>query len=176
MVNKKNPLNPINFRPQDLTSYEGYLISSKMSADLSALLNAASAVGKPISLYSTFRSYDNQVVAYNHWVRVNGSQEAADRVSARPGYSEHQTGFAVDFSYGSCSLQCFTNSEQYIWLKNNAHKYGFIERYPEGFESITGYNAESWHWRYIGIENATNMLNLGIKTLEQLWDMPGGGY
>ncbi len=175
-VNKKNPLNPIDFKPQDLVSYDGYLISSKIFNNLSALLNSARAANKPLNLYSTFRSYSNQVVVYNHWVRVNGSQEAADLVSARPRYSEHQTGFAIDFSYGSCSLDCFTGTEQYAWLKDNAHKFGFIERYPEGFETITGYSAESWHWRYIGVQAATDMVNRGVKTLEQLWGVPGGGY
>lgn len=176
LVNKKNPLNPIDFKPHDLVGYDGYLVSSKIFNDLSALLNTALAANKPLNLYSTFRSYSNQVVVYNHWVRVNGSQEAADLVSARPGYSEHQTGFAIDFSYGSCSLDCFTGTEQYVWLKDNAHKFGFIERYPEGFETITGYSAESWHWRYIGVQAATEMVNRGIRTLEQLWGVPGGGY
>lgn len=176
IVNKKHPLNPIDFVPPDLTGYNSYLLSGKMLADLKALLFASVVANTPVDLYSTYRSYNNQIVAYNHWVQVNGSTSAADRVSARPGYSEHQTGFAIDFSFGNCYLDCFNDSPQYHWMQKNAAAYGFIERYPPGFESITGYSPESWHWRYVGPEIAKDMQAKNIKTLEQLWNIQGGDY
>lgn len=176
VINKKNCFNPINFVPSDLVSYGGYLVSNKIYANLVAMLSAATTAGKPLNLTSTYRSYNNQVTTYNHWVAVNGGTAAADKVSARPGYSEHQTGFAVDFAANSAVLSDFTGTAQYAWMKNNAYKYGFIQRYVSGYESITGYSAESWHWRYVGKTVATDMKNKGIKTLEQYWDIEGGDY
>lgn len=176
IVNKKNRINPIIFVPPDLTSYNGYLLSAKLLYDLQSLLSASAENGTPIGLTSAYRSYSNQVTTYNYWTSVNGGTSAADKISARPGYSEHQTGFAIDFSYGTCYLDCFNGSPHYAWLTKNAAKYGFIERYPAGYESVTGYSPESWHWRYVGPKTAMAMEMTGIKTLEQLWDIVGGDY
>lgn len=176
VINKKRCFNPINFVPGDLVSYNGYVISAKIRPHLIEMLNAAAAAGLPIGLTSAYRSYSNQVTTYNNWVRVNGSYAAADTVSARPGYSEHQTGLAVDFSAGGCSLDCFSGTAQYNWLVANGATYGFIQRYPAGLEAVTGYSAETWHWRYVGQASALEMKVKGIKTLEQLWSLPGGGY
>ncbi len=176
VINKKRCFNPIYFVPPDLTSYNGFVVSAKILPDMTAMLGAAAAAGVPLSLTSSYRSYANQVQTYNHWVSVNGSTAAADTVSARPGYSEHQTGLAIDLSAGGCSLECFRGSSQYQWMLANAATYGFIERYPAGHETITGYSPEAWHWRYIGPVAAQTMKSSGIKTLEQLWNIPGGGY
>lgn len=176
VINKKRCFNPIDFVPGDLTSYNGYAVSAKIVPDMTRMFNAAAAAGVPLSLTSAYRSYSNQVVTYNNWVRVNGSTAAADTVSARPGYSEHQTGFAFDLSAGGCSLECFGGSAQYRWLVENAANYGFIQRYIAGYESITGYSAETWHWRYVGTATAQAMKANGTKTLEQLWGLPGGSY
>lgn len=176
VVNKKRCFNPIDFVPSDLTSFNGFVVSAKIVPDLTAMFAAANAAGTPLSLTSSYRSYSNQVATYNNWVRVNGSTAAADTVSARPGYSEHQTGLAVDFSAGGCSLECFGGSAQYAWMQTNAATYGFIERYPAGLESVTGYSPETWHWRYVGAVTAQSMKAKGVKTLEQLWGLPGGGY
>ena len=102
----------------------------------------------------------------------------ADTYSARPGYSEHQTGFAVDVANatGTCSLDCFGTTSQYAWLQQHAADYGFIQRYYAGFEAITGYKAEEWHYRYVGVAIAKDMQQRGIKTLEQYWGVPGGTY
>lgn len=141
------------------------------------MFTAAATAGVPLSLTSSYRSYDNQVATYNHWVHVNGSYAAADTVSARPGYSEHQTGLAVDLMRpDGCSLECFAKTAQYAWMKDNAHKYGFIERYQVGQEAITGYSPEAWHWRYVGPAAATDMKTKGVKTLEQYWNVEGGSY
>lgn len=176
VINKKRCFNPIDFTPTDLASYNGFIVSAKIIPDMTTMFHAAAAAGVPLSLTSSYRSYGNQVTTYNHWVQTNGSQAAADTVSARPGYSEHQTGFAFDVSAGSCSLECFRGTKQYEWMIANAHNYGFIERYPVGLESVTGYGAEAWHWRYVGKATATQMKASGVKTLEQLWGIPGGGY
>ncbi len=176
VVNKKNCFNPVNFVPSDLVSYGGYLVSNKIYTNLVGMINAAAAAGKPLGLSSSYRSYSNQVATYNNWVAVNGSTAAADKVSARPGYSEHQTGFAIDVSTSGAVLGDFASTAQYTWMKSHAHKYGFIQRYKAGYESITGYSAEAWHWRYVGKTVATDMKNKGIHTLEQYWNIEGGGY
>jgi D-alanyl-D-alanine carboxypeptidase len=176
VINKKHCFNPIDFVPGDLTSYGGYIVSAKIVPDLTAMFNAAAAAGVPLSMTSSYRSYANQVATYNNWVKVNGSTAAADTVSARPGYSEHQTGLAMDLSAGGCSLECFRGSAQYAWMQANAATYGFIERYPAGLESVTGYSPEAWHYRYVGPATALSMKSSGIKTLEQLWGISGGGY
>lgn len=176
VINKKRCFNPIDFTPSDLSSYNGFVVSAKIIPDMTAMFNAAAAAGAPLSLTSAYRSYSNQVSTYNYWVAANGSTASADTVSARPGYSEHQTGFAVDFSAGGCSLECFRGSAQYTWMQANAATYGFIERYPQGLESITGYSPEAWHWRYVGPSTAQQMKSSNVKTLEQLWDIPGGSY
>ncbi len=176
VINKKRCFNPINFVPSDLVSVQGYMVSAKIQPDLVAMLQAAAAAGLPLGMTSSYRSYNNQVETYNHWVQTNGSTAAADTVSARPGYSEHQTGFAVDLDAGGCSLECFRGSATYQWMLVHAVEFGFIERYPAGLESVTGYSPEAWHWRYVGKATAQEMKTRGIKTLEQLWNLPGGGY
>jgi D-alanyl-D-alanine carboxypeptidase len=181
VINKKHCFNPVNYVPADRVSvYGGFVVSSKIVPNLTAMFDAAQAAGLLIGLTSSYRSYTDQVATYNNWVRVNGSTDAADTVSARPGYSEHQTGFAVDLDATingkECSLDCFTGSEEYQWMLNNAAAYGFIERYPPGMTSVTGYSPEAWHWRYVGPAVAQEMKSKGIKTLEQLWNISGGGY
>ena len=177
IANKKHCFNPINNVPGDLVSYHGYLVSSKMEPHIDAMFVAAKTAGVPMNLSSTYRSYNDQVNVYNSWVAVNGSTAAADTVSARPGYSEHQTGFAMDLEVNSsCVLECFGKSTQYAWLQSHAADYGFVQRYQSGYENITGYSAEAWHWRYVGSIVAKDMKSKGIHTLEQYWSISGGDY
>lgn len=143
---------------------------------MATMMNAAALAGTPFDMSSAYRSYANQVATYNNWVAVNGSQAAADTVSARPGYSEHQTGLAADLKVGGCALECFGSTSQYQWLKQHAADYGFIERYPQGLTSITGYSPESWHWRYVGTNIAQDMKAKSIQTLEQYFGISGGDY
>lgn len=175
VVNKQHCLVPLNFTPSLVTVY-GATISVDARENFIAMLDAASASGLPIGVTSSFRSYDNQIGTYNYWVGVNGSAAAADKISARPGYSEHQTGLAIDLSAGDCALECFARTTQKTWLNEHAYKYGFIVRYPEGKESITGYSPEAWHYRYVGPEVANDMRTRGILTLEEYWDISGGDY
>lgn len=118
--------------------------------------------GLDIYISSGFRSYSDQDRIYNNYASYDG-YEAADRYSARPGHSEHQTGMAFDLNTIDESFAYTAEGE---WVKENCHKYGFIIRYPEGKEEITGYMYEPWHVRYIGIEKATEVYESGL-TLEE---------
>lgn len=176
LVNKKHCLTPLSYYPPDLQTVYGATLSAKAAGPFKQMADAASAAGLGFQTSSSFRSYDNQVSTYNYWVQVGGSVAEADKGSARPGYSEHQTGYAADLTVGGCGLDCFTGTAQYQWLQAHAADYGFIERYPQGYEAITGYRAESWHWRYVGTAIAQAMKTSGIKTLEQQYGLEGGDY
>lgn len=176
LVNKTHCLSPLDFAPIDLVSVNGYLVSAKAAPHLRDMLAAAAAQGLTMSLTSSYRSYANQITTYNGWVATNGSAEAADTVSARPGYSEHQTGLAVDLGTSGCALECFAGTPHYAWLQQNAASYGFIQRYHAGHEGTTGYSPEAWHYRYVGSQIALDMQKKGIKTLEQYWGISGGDY
>ena len=108
---------------------------------------------------SAYRDYAYQDDLYNSYVNRYGEEEA-DTIAARPGHSEHQTGLTVDMaSTANGGLSKFGDSPEYQWMLANAHKYGWIERYPQGKEDLTGYSAEPWHWRYVGVELATKIYN-----------------
>lgn len=117
----------------------------------------ASAVGLNIYIASGYRSYSYQETLYNNYSAVSGT-EGADTYSARPGYSEHQTGLCFDLNTVDDS---FGNTKEGKWINDNAHIYGFIIRYPKGKESVTGYIYESWHLRYVGKELAKTLYNNG---------------
>lgn len=176
IINKKHCFSPSNWAPNNLVALNGYYLQSEAATQLGKMMNDAAAAGLGFSMSSAFRSYENQVATYNSWVAVNGSTATADTVSARPGYSEHQTGLAADFKSGGCVLECFAGTGQYRWLTAHAAEYGFIERYPEGLTSITGYSPEAWHWRYVGTVTAKDMKTKGIQTLEEYFGVSGGDY
>lgn len=134
------------------------------------LLEDALTHGVQLSLLSGFRSFETQQGTYSSWVSTYG-QEKADTASARPGYSEHQTGLALDFGNGeSCDLQvCFADTLQAQWLAENAHRFGFILRFPWGEHEKTGYWYESWHFRYIGQEEAQRYMLQKASCLEDFW-------
>lgn len=175
LVNKKHCLVPLSFVPSDLVTTSGATISAKAVADFNRMLGDAAGAGQSFLVSSSYRSYQTQVSTYNYWVATNG-QQAADTFSARPGFSEHQTGLAIDVGAGDCILSCFGGTSQYQWFQANAAEYGFIQRYYAGFEHITGYTSEEWHYRYVGVGVAKDMRARGIKTLEQYWGLEGGGY
>ncbi len=110
--------------------------------------------GYTINAMSTYRSYEYQVGLYQRYVDQDGV-EKADTYSARPGFSEHQTGLVVDVDNRKTAYTSFDTTKEYTWMQENAYKYGFILRYPEGKENITGYTYESWHYRYVGKEIAS---------------------
>ena len=109
--------------------------------------------GYNIRAVSTYRSYSYQKNLYNNYASQDGKQKA-DTYSARPGFSEHQTGLAVDVDNTKTSYTKFGNTKEFTWMKENAYKYGFILRYTKENEFITGYINEPWHYRYVGLEIA----------------------
>lgn len=118
------------------------------------LWQAANEQGFYLMVTSSYRDYESQKEIYDYRVSTQGERKA-DETAARPGHSEHQTGLVIDMTSKTEPLaDSFSNSEAYKWLKENAYKYGFIERYPEGKTYLTGYSPESWHWRYVGKEAA----------------------
>ncbi len=110
--------------------------------------------GYYLMVNSSYRTHEKQQAVYNDYKKSYGTTYA-DSIAARPGYSEHQTGYTLDIFEQGTSQKTFPQTDSYKWLVENAHKYGFIQRYPEDKEEITGYNFESWHYRYVGVEAAT---------------------
>ena len=111
---------------------------------------AANEEGIYLIVNSSYRDFQTQEELYNEYKESFGPAQA-DSVASRPGYSEHQTGLSADiFSKDNTSTKTFANSNAYKWLVDNAYKYGFILRYPEGKENLTGYSFEAWHYRYVG--------------------------
>ena len=124
--------------------------------------NAAKENGYYLMVSSSYRNYDKQESVYNEY-KEKGGTEYADSYAARPGHSEHETGLALDiFEKNNTRQETFHESDVYLWLKDNAHNYGFILRYPLDKENITGYSFESWHYRYVGKDIATYIYNNGI--------------
>lgn len=123
------------------------------------LQNDASAVGLNIYLSSGFRSYETQDYIYNDYVARDG-QEKADTYSARPGHSEHQSGLAIDVNQID---DTFIGTPEAIWLEAHCYEYGFILRYPQSKQDITGYKYESWHIRYVGTDLSYKIHNKAIE-------------
>ena len=121
--------------------------------------------GYTLIAMSSYRSYTYQVDLYNRYVKKDG-KKAADTYSGRPGYSEHQTGLAIDVYNGAYDYTNFGKTKEFLWMQKNAHKYGFILRFPEGKEKETGYQYESWHYRYVGKKIAKEIYENDI-TLEE---------
>lgn len=170
--NKKRPLSPINYAPTDLVSVGSQRLRTEAATNLQQLLTAAKNEGLTINPLSGYRSYTTQQSVYANEVRTYG-QTTADTQSARPGTSEHQTGLAIDLGGGGCGIEdCFGDTTEGKWLADNAYKFGFIIRYPEGKQSITGYRYEPWHVRYVGVALATEMTTQGILTLEEFFNLP----
>lgn len=162
IVNKKHPL-AANYAPGE---------DPEAQSAFKQLVAAMQEEGFPISdHYSGYRSYENQSQLYQNYVVQDGQAEA-DRYSARPGYSEHQTGLAYDLIDTAGNL--LTEAKASQWLREHAAGYGFIVRYTEDKEEITGYTAESWHIRYIGSE-AQKIAKSGLS-LEEYFEVPGGDY
>lgn len=183
VVNKKRPLNPVNYAPPDLVTPNVPLrlsaansemhVSGQMAPALEQLFAAAKKDGVNLMLASGYRSYQLQVAVYNQNVAQLG-QAGADEVSAHPGTSEHQTGLAADLEPTSrkCEIDvCFADTPEGKWLVANSYKYGFIIRYQKDKESVTGYNYEPWHVRYIGTDLSMEMHKEGITTLEEFFGL-----
>ena len=175
IVNKQHPLNPLAYAPTDLVSVgNGQYMRAEAATALAKMLADAQAAGYSITPGSGYRSYDTQLAVYTSEVKAFG-QAYADTESARPGYSEHQTGWAVDLDSGGCNIaDCFATTPGGRWVTANAYKYGFLLRYQAGLTDITGYRAEAWHFRYIGTSLATELHTEHVLTLEQFFGVSGG--
>lgn len=178
LVNKSYPLEE-GYEPSDLKTIEVPTVNQTVEANmmreeaadqLKKLFDAALEDGIQLYANSGYRSYNVQKITYEHFVQSHGEAEAK-KFSAQPGYSEHQTGLAMDVTSASAGYgltQAFGQTPEGIWVKDNAYKFGFIIRYLEGKEDITGYMYEPWHIRYVGEEAAQLIHDSGVTYEEYL--------
>lgn len=181
LVNRTSNL-PDTYVPEDLveltdvpTVLSNPEVNQLRSAAYEALKELFTAAKEEASydLYarSGYRSYNTQTSLYSSYV-TNHGQAAADTFSAKPGQSEHQTGLAMDITCEAMNFQLddtFGETEEGKWVSENAHRFGFIIRYPKGKEDITGYMYEPWHIRYLGVELAKDVYESGL-TLEEYFE------
>ena len=184
VVNKQRQISPLKYQPESLAFpafpkpkiQNPFGLQMREEAALATvdLAKAMAEAGQgTLILNSGFRTYKNQQGLYNR-TRDTRGLAVAEKLSARPGHSEHQLGLAADFSVrgqGCVIMVCFGKTEAGIWLDENAHEFGFVLRFPKGYRPITGFQYEPWHFRYVGVELATEMKTKGIKTLEEFWGL-----
>lgn len=147
IVNKTYSL-PSTYSPDGLTD--------ETNEAYTKLAKGAAKDGIKLEIVSGYRSYASQEIIYKNYLARD--KDEADTYSARPGHSEHQTGLAIDLNKSSSE---FNTTKEAQWLNDNCYKYGFIIRYPKGKEKITGYQYESWHLRYVGLDLAKKLYNDG---------------
>ena len=167
LVNKYNYLTS-DYNPDDLKELSNvYSYGTNQMLRLDAynafieMWNKANEDGYKLIINSSYRSYEDQEKIYNDYSSWYGETDA-DKKAARPGYSEHQTGLALDVQSYCSENKEFDECPEFTWLSNNAYKFGFILRYPKDLEHITGYNYESWHYRFVGIKASTYIHNNNI--------------
>ncbi|MGI8383732.1 D-alanyl-D-alanine carboxypeptidase family protein [Robertmurraya sp. P23] len=182
LVNKMFAL-PESYNPTDLVkpnvsfsfgdqTIEKSLMRQEAAIALEKMFAEAKASGIELYAVSGYRSYDRQQILFDAEVKKSGEEMAA-QVVAVPGNSEHQSGLAMDISAKSANLgltESFGETNEGKWLAANAHKYGFILRYPKGKETITGYQYEPWHFRFVGVDAAQTIFEKNI-TLEEYFDI-----
>ena len=171
LVNKFNTLSSA-YIPNDLElinsiySNKKKYLRKKAKIAFENMAFDAKQIGLNIIAVSTYRSYDYQDKLFNNYVKEKGL-EYASMCSARPGCSEHQLGLAVDIADKSLDYDNFDKTKEFVWIKNNAYKYGFILRYPIDKVNITGYKYEPWHYRYIDSVYLAKYLLDNNLTLEE---------
>lgn len=136
-----------------------------------AMADAARAEGVSLHSVSAYRSYASQKITYSNYLK-RYKQSVVDDFSARPGHSEHQTGLALDINVASSRAR-FENTKAFAWLKEHCAEYGFILRYDQGKEAVTGYRFEPWHYRYVGVDIAKACMEQGLCYEEYLALLPG---
>ena len=151
LVNKENKLSK-DFKPNNLVevikcSEKKFYLEKEAHNAYNQMCLDSKKEGLNILITSAYRSYYEQRKLYNKYLKLYG-KNYVDKYVAKAGYSEHQTGLAIDLK--SLDNEVFMNSKEYLWIKKNAHKYGFIIRYQKEQEVITGYSEEQWHIRYVG--------------------------
>ena len=142
-------------------AYSGKKLSNVLMNDLMSLCDDASLNGFTLVVSDGYRSYSDQEKLYNSYVSSSGRSEA-DKIVARPGHSEYETGLSLDLVPYNKYYDVPKSSEEYIWLKNNAYKYGFIFRFEQEKENLTGFREYTWRLRYVGVEAATKIYNENI--------------
>ncbi len=166
LVNKFNYLDE-NYAPDDIVkvsmqfAYGDNEIKKEVYEKFRSMYNDAKKEGLYLIITSSYRDYNFQKELWDSYANQKGD-EWADSVSARAGYSEHQTGYTLDIVTYKANMSSFEKTDEFKWLQDNAYKYGFILRYPKDKEDITGYSYESWHYRYVGKDVATKIKKLGI--------------
>ena len=175
VVNKKRPLNPIDYLPKGKVQI-GYSWVAKPAAEAYGQLKAAVSAKKlgTLCINSGYRSFASQKIIHAAKVSQLG-KTAGEKLAARPGHSEHQTGLAIDVSTTQlgCRIGPFGSSRASKWIAENAWQYGFIVRYPSNAKTaVTGYVWEPWHLRFVGIDLATEMRAKKISTLEEFFGLP----
>ena len=176
VVNKQHPL-PAEHVPPDLVPVGDAMLRAAVAPDLAAMLDGAAAAGLRLEVRSGYRSYTDQA-ATRADIEARRGFAHAERYSARPGFSEHQTGLAVDIDSGSqpaCNLQaCFARTPEGMWLAEHAWEYGFVVRYTEENTAVTGYAPAGWHLRWVGRDLTAELRARGVTSLEELFGVPGG--
>ncbi len=166
LVNKFNYLDK-DFEPEAITNinlsyaYDNNRVSKETNDAYVKMASAAKKDGIQLLANSSYRDYEKQEAVYKDYYYSKGITYA-DKYAARAGYSEHQTGLAIDIFTTGATTKTFETTEAFDWLSKNAYKYGFILRYPKGKEYLTGYEYESWHYRYLGESEATKVFNSGL--------------
>lgn len=168
VVNKHRPL-PDEYAPDTLREVgPGHRLAPAAARGARGLLAAADAAGVPLRVASAYRSPEQQDAAFRRWTRELGPERAAQQ-SARPRHSEHETGLAIDLlpASGGCQeFACFGDTEHARWLAGHAHEHGFVVRYQQDQEDVTGFTYEPWHLRFVGKPLARDMRALGSDSLE----------
>ena len=178
LVNKQNraPAVPVTLVKPDVTPTgesvaENIYMRPEAASALEALFEGAAEAGLTLYATSGYRSYSTQKAVFDRKAAERGEQ-AANRSVAKPGYSEHQTGLAMDIegetTLGTGLTEAFGESPEGIWVAEHCHEYGFIIRYPKDKTNITGYIYEPWHIRYVGVEAATEITELGVTFEEYI--------
>jgi len=161
MINNKYYKLEDSYEPDDLVDVKnwysygsGVKLRKEAYNSFINMYNSAKEQKLTLIINSAYRSYAEQEEIYNDYLSRHG-QDYTDKYAARPGHSEHQTGLCIDVTTYGAMGDNFDQTDEFKWLQENAHKYGYILRYPKDKEYITGYNYESWHYRYVGVEAAT---------------------
>jgi D-alanyl-D-alanine carboxypeptidase len=172
VVDKARPLSPLDHAPADLVPIGGRELRAEAAAAMNDMFSAAAAEGLQLSVQSAYRSYAHQVDTFSNQVARFGQAQAEIQV-ARPGYSEHQTGLAADLGGGGCDIEtCFATTAEGQWVAANGARFGFVVRYPDGKQDVTGFKYEPWHVRYVGVALATEMQRTGVQTMEEFFGLP----
>lgn len=167
IVNKYHKVED-GYMPEDLTLIDEQQLRQPAAAAFIKMRNAALSENLKISVASGYKSIEEQSVLYSDSLQ-NDALENAERYTARPGYSEHHTGLAVDLVGTQEEKDVFIATAEYSWIKEHCYEYGYIIRYPEGAEDITGFDAQPWHIRYVGEEISRDMKDKDIATYEEYY-------